>query len=165
MTFPISDIISEVLKKEDFQVVENASPFTIAIKPVQLLSVAQALHRHSSVYFDMLTCVTGVDNGPQVNTIEVIYHLYSIPFNLSMALKVMLPRDAAAVESVTSIWKSANWMEREVFDMYGVNFVNHPDLRRILMPADWEGYPLRKDYQQQESYRDITVAWQKPTEQ
>ena len=89
----------------------------------------------------------------------MIYHLYSIPFNRSLALRVVLPRDNPEVESLAGIWKSANWLEREVFDMYGVRFRGHPDLRRILMPADWEGFPLRKDYQHQETYHGVTVTY------
>ena len=89
---------------------------------------------------------------------EVVYSLYSIPFDQSLALKVVLNRQSPEVETISSIWKSANWLEREIFDMYGIQFKNHPDLRRILMPADWEGFPLRKDYQEQETYRNIKLA-------
>jgi NADH-quinone oxidoreductase subunit C len=88
-----------------------------------------------------------------------VYNLYSIPFNHHLMIKILLPRDKPEIESVSHIWKTANWLEREVFDMYGVHFKNHPDLRRILMPADWEGYPLRKDYKHQAYYRDIKVEY------
>ena len=90
---------------------------------------------------------------------EVAYNLYSIPFGHQLMIKVKLNRDNPAIESVNHFWRSANWLEREVFDMYGVVFLNHPDLRRILMPADWEGHPLRKDYKHQEYYRDIKVEY------
>jgi NADH-quinone oxidoreductase subunit C len=141
------------------QEVNNSSPVTVKVDALALIKICENIFSDPSTYFDQLSCITGVDNGPQVNTMEVIYHLYSIPFNQSMALKVILPRENAEVESVCSIWKSANWMEREVYDMFGIQFKNHPDLRRILMPADWEGYPLRKDYQHQELYRDIQVKY------
>lgn len=158
------DIINLLQEKFEGQYKEepNATPYCIAIASDILVKVTTELYTNPATYFDMLTCVTGIDNGPQVNTMEVIYNLYSIPFNHSLMIKVVLPRENPVIESVTSTWKSANWMEREIFDMYGIHFNNHPDLRRILMPADWQGHPLRKDYQQQESYRDITVAWQKP---
>ena len=76
---------------------------------------------------------------------EVVYHLYSVPFAKRVRLKVWLSEDEE-VESVYSVWPAANWYEREVYDMFGIKFANHPDLRRILLPEDWEGYPLRKDY-------------------
>jgi NADH-quinone oxidoreductase subunit C len=111
------------------------------------------------MYFDMLSCVTGIDNGVAANSMEIVYNLYSIPFNHHVAINVLLPRENAEIESVSAIWKTANWHEREIFDMYGIKFRNHNDLRRILMPADWEGHPLRKDYKHQEYYRDIKVEY------
>ena len=107
----------------------------------------------------MLSCVTGVDNGPDVGTMEVIYNLYSIPFNHHLMIKVMLPRELPVIESVSHIWKTAEWHEREVYDLFGIKFNNHPDLRRILLPADWEGFPLRKDYKHQDYYRGIRVEY------
>ncbi|MDZ7649847.1 MAG: NADH-quinone oxidoreductase subunit C [Cytophagales bacterium] len=139
--------------------VANSTPFGVKIKAESLLSVCELLYKNPVAYFDMLSCVTGIDNGIDAGTMEVIYHLYSIPLNQSLALKVILPRENPDVESVSSVWKSANWLEREVFDMFGINFKNHPDLRRILMPADWKGYPLRKDYQHEEYYRNIKIKY------
>ncbi len=133
------------------------STLGVSINPDRLLIICNELHQNPSTYFDMLSCVTGVDNGAEANTMEVIYHLYSIPFNTSLMLKVILPRENPEVDSLCTVWKSANWLEREVYDMFGIKFNNHPDLRRILMPNDWEGYPLRKDYHHQELYRDIVV--------
>ena len=139
--------------------ISNATPQTITVTPGKLMDVCTELHKNPHTYFDQLSCVTGIDNGPEAKTMEVIYHLYSIPFNFSLALKVILPRENPNVPTLSSIWKSANWMERETYDMYGIVFENHPDLRRILMPADWAGYPLRKDYSEQEKYRDIQVKY------
>lgn len=136
---------------------EASVPVTLVIHADDLTAVANNLQQNPSCYFDQLTCVTGVDNGPQANTMEVIYHLYSIPFNQSLAVKVVLDRANPVVESVVAVWQSANWLEREVFDMYGIQFNNHPDLRRILMPADWQGFPLRKDYKEQDTYRGIEL--------
>jgi NADH-quinone oxidoreductase subunit C len=137
----------------------SASPTTFVIDAHLLQTVCKELHQNPATYFDQLSCVTGIDNGPQANTMEVVYTLYSIPFNQSVMLKVILPREKPEVESIVSTWKSANWLEREVYDMFGIHFKNHPDLRRILMPADWEGYPLRKDFQHEEFYRDIQVKY------
>ncbi|HXR81003.1 MAG TPA: NADH-quinone oxidoreductase subunit C [Saprospiraceae bacterium] len=138
---------------------ESASPKAIKISAQDLVLAMDALYQNPTTYFDMLSCITGVDNGVQAATMEVVYNLYSIPFNHHLMVKVTLPRDLASLDSVSHIWRTANWHEREIFDMYGVNFNNHPDLRRILMPADWEGHPLRKDYSHQEYYRDIKVAY------
>jgi len=143
----------------EFTRVESTSPPTLLIENDDLGSFAELLKTDGALYFDHLANITGIDNGGEKNTIEVIYHFYSIPFNQLLAVKIVLPREKPEVESLCGLYKSANWFEREVFDMFGVVFTNHPDLRRILMPADWEGYPLRKDYQHQETYRDIQVKY------
>lgn len=139
--------------------VANTTPQTIIVSSSRLTDVCRELHTNPQTYFDQLSCVTGIDNGPEAKTMEVIYHLYSIPNNVSLALKVVLSRDTLIVPTLSSIWKSANWLERETYDMYGILFEGHPDLRRILMPADWEGYPLRKDYSEQDTYREIQVKY------
>ena len=149
------DIIQKI--DSEAKVVANSTPETILVS--KLTEVATELFNNPETYFDQLSCVTGIDNGADAKTMEVIYHLYSIPFNRSLALKVILPRDNPLVASLSSIWKSANWLERETFDMYGIIFENHPDLRRILMPADWDGFPLRKDYKEQETYRNVQVKY------
>jgi len=151
--------IIKAVSKAEPSVDQAASPVAIKISAQDLVAAMDALYRNPSTYFDMLSCITGVDNGVQAATMEVMYNLYSIPFHQHLMIKVALPRDAAEIESVSHLWKTANWQEREIFDMYGIRFKNHPDLRRILMPADWEGHPLRKDYNHQEYYRDIKVAY------
>jgi NADH-quinone oxidoreductase subunit C len=96
--------------------------------------------------FNFLSDITCVDWYPAEPRFEVVYHLLSIPKKERVRLKVRLNSSSPAVESLTSIWAGANYFEREVFDLFGVRFTGHPYLRRILMPEDWEGYPLRKDY-------------------
>lgn len=96
--------------------------------------------------FIRLSSVTAVDTYPAEPRFEVVYHLHSVDRNQRVRLKCRVGGEDPAIESVTSVWRSANWYEREVFDLFGIHFRNHPDLRRILMPDDWEGYPLRKDY-------------------
>lgn len=152
----LKEIISSIIGGE-VGVDTNSTPPTISVSPDKILAVCDVLYRHPELFFDNLSCLTGIDNGKEAGTMEVMYNLYSIPFNYHLILKVVLPREKAEIDSVVSIWRTANWQEREAFDMYGIMFNNHPDLRRILMPADWEGYPLRKDYVQQEEYRGITV--------
>lgn len=136
-----------------------STPKAVQIQAADLLNVCRALYEEPSTYFDTLSCLTGIDNGVEASTMEVVYNLYSIPFNHHLMIKVVLSREKPEVDSVCSIWKTADWHEREAFDMYGIIFRNHPDLRRILMPADWQGYPLKKDYKHQESYRDIKVEY------
>ena len=138
---------------------ESSMPKAVRLAAEDIVPVCLELLQNPSAYFDMLSCITGVDNGPEAGTMEVIYNLYSIPFNHHLMLKVLLPRNNPEIESVTHIWKTANWHEREIYDMFGINFKNHPDLRRILLPADWEGHPLKKDYRQQDYYRGIKVEY------
>jgi NADH-quinone oxidoreductase subunit C len=96
--------------------------------------------------FNYLADVTCVDWFPSQPRFEVVYHLLSISKKERLRLKVRLNGDGPAVESVTSVWPAANYFEREVFDLFGIRFTGHPYLRRLLMPEDWEGHPLRKDY-------------------
>lgn len=134
-------------------------PAALRIHPDLILDTCELLHSHPSLYFDQLACLTGIDNGPEVNIMEVIYALNSLPKSHRLTLKVELPRDKPEIESVSSIWRTANWHEREAFDLLGIHFKNHPDLRRILMPTDWVGHPLRKDYQEQETYHGVVVKY------
>ena len=138
---------------------ETMTPKGIRIASGDLKNVCRNLHQDPMVFFDTLSCITIVDNGPEAGSLDVIYNLYSIPFNHHLALKVTLPRDQSELDTVEDIWKTANWHEREGYDMFGVVFKGHSDLRRILMPADWDGHPLRKDYKQQEYYRGVKVDY------
>jgi NADH-quinone oxidoreductase subunit C len=96
--------------------------------------------------FVRISTVTAVDRYPAEPRFEVVYHLHSIERNERVRLKCRLRGEDPVIESVTGVWRGANWYEREVFDLFGIKFLGHPDLRRIMMPDDWEGYPLRKDY-------------------
>jgi NADH-quinone oxidoreductase subunit C len=136
----------------------NSTPVTLVIQASKLREVCEVLRTHSSMYFDLLSCITGIDNGPESNSMEVVYHLYSIPYEVSLAIRVELPRDKPEVPSVTSVWQTANWHERETYDLLGIQFEGHPDMRRILMPADWEGHPLRKDYEEPTHYRGMETV-------
>jgi NADH-quinone oxidoreductase subunit C len=138
---------------------EKSSPKAILIPAQDLIKVCTELNQNPETYFDMLSCVTGIDNGVQANTMEIVYNLYSIPFNTHLMMRVVLSRENPVVDTVTSIWRTADWHEREAFDMLGIKFTGHPDLRRILLPADWEGFPLRKDYHHQEYYRNVKVEY------
>ena len=112
-------------------------------------------------YFDFLANITAVDYFPDP-FFEVVYHLTSIPYQTQITLKVRVVADRdlnqlPEVPSVVSVWRTAAWHEREAYDLVGVYFTNHPALRRILMPEDWQGYPLRKDYSDPEEYHGIPI--------
>jgi NADH-quinone oxidoreductase subunit C len=117
---------------------------TLEIAPAKIVSVCGFLKYDGK--FVRLSSVTAVDRYPDEPRFVVVYHLHSIEENERLRLKCRLPGTDPVIESVTSVWRSANWYEREVFDLFGIQFINHPDLRRIMMPDDWEGHPLRKDY-------------------
>ncbi len=119
--------------------VQTNKPLAV-IKKEDMLKVAAKV---KEMGFDNLSVITGVDCG---NRIEVIYNFLSYKKKLNLALKVVLDRQAPEVDSVTSIWKVADWLERETYDLVGIKFNGHPDLRRILLPEGWIGHPLRKDY-------------------
>lgn len=130
----------------------------------QLAVICQELYENQQTYFDYLACITAIDNGPEKGTMEVIYNLYSIPYNISFTLRVELIRNKPdeplpQLPTVSHIWRTADWHEREAYDLMGIYFTGHPDLRRILLVADWEGHPLRKDYKLPETYHGIKVAY------
>jgi NADH-quinone oxidoreductase subunit C len=117
---------------------------TLEIDPERIVEVCRKLKKEMD--FIRLSTVTAVDRFPAEPRFEVVYHLHSISRNDRVRLKVRVGGPEPAADSVTPVWRSANWYEREVFDLFGIRFRNHPDLRRIMMPDHWEGHPLRKDY-------------------
>lgn len=119
---------------------------TIWIAKEAICEAAMSLRDFPACPFNYLADLTCVDWYPNEPRFEVVYHLLSIAHKERVRLKVRLDGSSPAIESVTSVWPSANFYEREVFDLFGVRFAGHPNLKRILMPDDWEGYPLRKDY-------------------
>ena len=117
---------------------------TLEIAPAKISSICGFLKYDQD--FVRLSSVTAVDRYPAEPRFEVVYHLHSLARNERLRLKCRLGGGDPSIDSVTSVWRGANWYEREVFDLFGIRFVDHPNLSRILMPDDWEGYPLRKDY-------------------
>ena len=157
------DIKSKLIEKfgEGIIIAENTSyeQPQLTISKEHIHEVCLFLRDTDQLYFDYMTCLSGMDNGAEKKTMEVIYHIYSIPYNHSLVLKVELERENPEVTTLSDVWRTADWHEREAYDMFGIKFTNHPDLRRILLPADWEGFPLRKDYQEQEYYHGIKVKY------
>jgi NADH-quinone oxidoreductase subunit C len=119
---------------------------TIVVPREHLRRAAEFLRGDPELQFTYLSDITGVDCFPMEPRFELNYHLLSLAHRERLRLKVRVSGNDPAVESVTSVWPGADWHEREIFDLFGVRFAGHPDLRRILMPEDWEGHPLRKDY-------------------
>jgi NADH-quinone oxidoreductase subunit C len=126
------------------------------VDPQAIVEVCRFLRDDPSLKFEVLSDLTGLD-WPKDEKIQVVYHLYSYAPKRQIVLKVDLPRDNPKVATVEGIWKVANWFEREVYDLFGVIFERHSDLRRIMLPEDWEGHPLRKDYVEQEEYDGIST--------
>ncbi len=143
---------------------ESALQPALVVPAERIAEVCGFLHEHEATYFDFLSCLTAIDNGPAKGIMEVIYHLYSIPYEHSLVLKITVPRNREGeplpeVPTISHIWRTADWHEREAYDLVGIRFRNHSDLRRILCAADWVGHPLRKDYRQQDTYHGIKVAY------
>ena len=139
-----------------------ASPFAV-VATEAIAEVAAFCKADPELAFDNLMCLSGVDYPKEKEPrMEVVYHLYSYKHLHTFALKVYVPREDGAVPTVEGVWGVANWHEREGFDMFGIVFLGHSDLRRILLPDDWEGHPLRKDWVDPEYYNGLRV---KPTQQ
>ncbi|SIT88087.1 NADH-quinone oxidoreductase subunit C [Pontibacter indicus] len=162
----VSQFGPEVIVSEN---TTNLQPFLV-LQTERLAEVCLELHDNELTYFDFLSSVTGIDNGPDAGTMEVVYNLYSIPYDHHLMLKVIVERNNTdgepipAIPTVSHIWRTADWQEREIFDLVGILFKDHPDMRRILCAADWEGHPLRKDYQLQDYYHGIKVPYDKHNE-
>lgn len=118
---------------------------THVIEKSVIADVCSFVKRENEMQFNFLSDVLGVDSRAELSCFEVVYHLYSIPFKMRLRLKVRV-KENDTVPTVTSVWRSADFAEREAYDMFGIVFDGHPNMKRIYMPEDWEGYPLRKDY-------------------
>jgi NADH-quinone oxidoreductase subunit C len=129
---------------------------TIKVSPNHLLEVAKFLRDDDDMQFDYLSCLSGVDLKGKL---AVVYQFFSMVKRHKITVRVEVPTENPGVPSVESIWRTANWHEREAFDLFGITFTGHPDLRRILLPYDWDGHPLRKDYQVPEFYNGMKVPY------
>jgi NADH-quinone oxidoreductase subunit C len=129
----------------------------ILVPADQISGVAKFLRDDEQLRFNYLMCLSGV-HYPKENELAVVYHLHSTMHGHTLVLKVRVPEEEPLVPSVEAIWKTANWHEREAYDLLGIHFEGHPNLRRILTPEDWEGHPLRKDYEQQDEYHGVSTG-------
>ena len=133
-----------------YRIVVDRGELTLYIEPDRIVEVCRTLRDDPSLRFELLSSVSGVDyldsNPEAPKRLHSVYHLTSMTFRRRIRLEVELTADNPRVPSVTSVYPTADWQERETYDMFGIVFTGHPDLSRILMPDDWEGHPLRKDY-------------------
>ncbi len=129
----------------------------IIVPPMAIKEICLQLRDHPRYQFDSLMCLSGVDYGN--GSLGVTYHLDSTILKQKVTLKVLVPQDQPHVASVAMVWRCADWHEREAYDLVGLLFDGHPDHRRILMPDDWDGHPLRKDYKVPEFYRGMKVPY------
>ncbi len=128
--------------------------FTVNSAPIK--EVCICLRDDPELKFEILSDLTGLD-FPKENKIQVVYHLHSYSLRHQIVFKVDLPREEPRIATMETVWKVANWLEREAFDLFGIVFEGHSDLRRIMLPEDWKGHPLRKDYLEQEEYDGIST--------
>ena len=133
---------------------EGFRPAFVVVSPAALPEIARFLRDDPAMKFDSLMCLSGIDYKDRL---AVAYHLHSLERKHAIGLKVFLPREEPVLPSVDAVWPAANFMEREAFDLYGIVFTGSRDLRRILLPEDWVGHPLRKDYKYPDFYHGIKV--------
>lgn len=161
--------IEEILGilKEEFSSVEmtlhneDAGDHYIQLPYETIDKICSFLRDDERLQFNSLMNMTGVDFPPDF--IGVVYHLHSLPLRHRVTLRIMAAREGGSVPSVSKIWALADWFEREIFDLLGLDFAGHSDLRRLLLPKDWIGHPLRKDYQEQPEYNGIPTVRNKKT--
>ena len=135
---------------------EELAESQIELKPDQWLEIATYLKNDPGLSFDQLECVTGIDTGED-GPLQSRYNLHSMEHRHKIEVVISLDRNNPKVASIEQVWRVGDWFERETYDMFGVIYEGHRDLRRILCPEDWEGWPLRKDYETQETYHGIVV--------
>ncbi|MBI2081957.1 MAG: NADH-quinone oxidoreductase subunit C [Deltaproteobacteria bacterium] len=161
------EIYRELIKHSQIEWVEGAKlpvtsatsgdPFLV-VPAAKILEIAKVLKTREEFSFDCLSSLTAVDRFAN-QRFEVVYHLFSYKHRHNVTLKIYLERgDTAHLSTVESLWGCANWFEREVYDLFGIKFDQHSDLRRIMLPDDWVGHPLRKDYKEQEDYHGIATT-------
>jgi NADH-quinone oxidoreductase subunit C len=136
-----------------FEVRRFRDEVTVYVPREHIVAVCRFLKEDAELHYNYLSDLTGNDWLDRDPRFEVIYHLYSLEHFTRLRLKVRVPEDDCTCPTVTEVWGTANWHEREVFDMYGVVFEGHPDLRRILLPEEWVGHPLRQDFE---------IGWEEP---
>ncbi len=171
-TTEILEILKEKFSVEQFEIQSNIGGEILIVPSNVLLDLCFFLRDDERLAFDSLMNLSGVDLADgekkklEDGSFEIVgghlatyYHLHSFKHNHKLTLKVLLPRENPVVPSVERVWRSADWHEREAYDLFGIVFEGHHNLKRILLPDDWDGYPLRKDYKVQEFYQGMKVPY------
>ncbi len=156
-----ADIVQKLRDKFGEQILafdEKALDPAVRVAPPAVREVCQFLKDEPELYFDMCHDISGYDLGAGKD-LGLIYHLFSFRHRHWFTVKAEVPRESGHVPTVSLLWRTADWHEREAYDLFGIAFDGHPDLRRVLCPDDWEGWPLRKDYVVQEYYHGIRVPY------
>jgi NADH-quinone oxidoreductase subunit C len=142
-----AEVLAKAFPSEIREIAEFQGQVSITVSKDRIRDIMRFLHDDPALEFHFLTDICGVDYLDKKETrFEVVYILFSLPNKIALSIKAQVAADDPRIYSVVSVWAGANWRERECFDMFGISFSGHPDLRRLLMPEDWDGYPLCKDY-------------------
>ncbi|AFN73402.1 NADH dehydrogenase subunit C [Melioribacter roseus P3M-2] len=142
----ITEKIKAKFEESVFEITEFRGDVSITVDPNKIVEIAGFLKNDEDLQFVMCKDVTAIDWATRKNRFTVVYHVYSFKNNFNLRIKANISEEPPAIDSVTPVWRSANWYERETYDMYGINFRNHPDLRRMYMPEGFEYHPLRKEF-------------------
>ncbi len=138
--------LNDKFKDVNFEFVEYRNELTIIFDKKNIVDVCKFLKDDGDLQFNLCEDVTAIDWAKPKNRFTIVYHIFSLKNNFRLSLKSNVDESDCSIDTVSSIWKTADWEEREVYDMYGIKFNNHPDLRRMYMPEDFEYHPLRKDF-------------------
>lgn len=160
-TKEIFDALKEKFGDAIVKLDESVKDPFIVVDPAKWHEIAKELHDNPEFAFDFMMSIAGVDY-PDEKLIRVVYHLWSYRNRHKLVVKVELDRENPVVDSVDDIWANVNWLERETYDLFGVTFEGNRNLTRLLMPEDWEGYPMRKDYEEPEEYHGIKTDRENP---
>ncbi len=146
----IKELVTSKLKERfpqiNFEISEFRGELTLAFDKKNVVEVCKFLKEDSDLEFRLCEDVTAIDWARRKNRFTVVYHIFTLKHNFRLRLKADVDESECSIDTVTSVWKSANWAEREAYDMYGIKFNSHPDLRRMYMPEEFEYHPLRKDF-------------------
>ena len=145
------DAVSAKFGDAVLEVKNFRNEITIVVEPTRIVEIMLYLRNTTGLIYNFLSDISSVDYYPDTSDAHperfgVAYHVYSMLYNRRLRIKVYLPEEDPVIDTISTVWQAANWLEREIIDLMGITFNGHPDPRRLLMPDDWDGHPLRRDY-------------------